>query len=322
MYSIGIDLGGTNIKGVITDEKGAVLHWYNGPTGAENGPLYVMKRMKQVIDELMGRASVSNAEIKGIGIGLPGQVDPVKGIAIFLPNLPGWSNIPVRSGLEKVLDIKVKIENDVRMAAWGEKLLGAGRGIDDFICLALGTGIGSGIFVSGRMLLGRNRGAGEIGHISVIKDGPLCSCGNRGCLEMYASGRAIAQRAAEILKTGQRTLMSELVKDDISKISSLIVKEAASKGDKPALDLISSTAEYLGIGLVTLANLLNPQRIALGGGVMGLGDMLLAPIRENVSRCAMPLNKEVDIVAAQLGEKAGALGAAEVIRQNGIESID
>lgn len=315
MYSIGIDLGGTNIKGVITDDKGTVLHWCKGETGADNGPDYVLNRIEQAAKDLISAASVSPDNVRGVGIGLPGQIDPHKGTAVFLPNLPGWSNIPVRSRLENKLDIKVEIENDVRMAAWGEKLLGAGRDIDDFICLALGTGVGSGIFSQGRMLLGHNRGAGEAGHITVEKDGRSCRCGNKGCLEMYVSGRAIALRAAEILELGEKSLMSELVKGDLSKVTSLIVKEAALKGDQPALDLISSTAEYLGIGLAVLSNLLNPRRIALGGGVMGLGPMLLTPVREVVRRCAMPLNREVEIVPAQLGERAGALGAAEVIRR-------
>lgn len=316
MYSIGIDLGGTNIKGVLTDETGDVLCWYNGPTGAEHGPEYVLGRMKQAIADLIGRASIPFAEIKGIGIGLPGQVDPASGTAIFLPNLPGWSNIPVRSMLETNLQIRVEIENDVRMAAWGEKLRGAGREIDDFICLALGTGIGSGIFIQGRMLLGHNRGAGEIGHIPVVRNGVPCSCGSRGCLEMYASGRAIARYASEILASGTQSLMRDMVHNDLSKLTSLIVKEAAERGDQPARDLISSTAEYLSIGLVTLSNLFNPQMIALGGGVMGLGEMLLAPVRECVKKWSMPFNKGVEIVPAQLGEKAGALGAAEVIRLN------
>ncbi|MBC7326351.1 MAG: ROK family protein [Moorella sp. (in: Bacteria)] len=211
--------------------------------------------------------------------------------------------------------VPVLIDNDVHMAAWGEKLLGAGQDREDVICLTLGTGIGSGIFIQGKLFTGRDESAGEIGHVTVEKDGPRCSCGNYGCLEMYASGRGIARRMRAAIAARAASLVLDLAHGDAGSITAAMVCQAAARGDQAAGQVIKETAVYLGIALAGLANILNPQRIVLGGEVMGAGELLLEPVRRVVREQAMPLNREVEIVAAELGERAGATGAAAIARK-------
>lgn len=310
MYFAGIDLGGTNLKGVLLNREGEEEGWLMLPTKAELGPRGVTQRISELVRSLLREKGLKNGDLAGIGIGVPGLVNSRDGRAIFLPNLPGWRNIPLGLWVNRELGIPTIIDNDVRMAAWGEKLLGAGRGCDNLVFLTLGTGIGAGIFLQGKMFRGHSESAGEIGHMTVEKEGLPCTCGNRGCLEMYASGRAIARRAREAVKQNDDSLILKLAEGDEARIGAATVAEAAGQGDALARRIIEEAALYLGMGLANLVNILNPQRLVIGGGVAGMGEMLLAPVREVVRTRAMPLNREVEIVTAELGERAGAVGAA------------
>ncbi|MGI9860806.1 ROK family protein [Moorella naiadis] len=314
-YVAGIDLGGTNISAIFMDAEGQTHGWVTWPTEAARGPAEVINRIISLTKFLMDKNSITAQQLRGIGLGVPGLVNSREGRSVFSPNLPGWRDIPVAGLVAAGTGVPVLIDNDVRMAAWGEKLLGAGRDREDVICLTLGTGIGAGIFIQDKLYTGRDESAGEIGHVTVEKDGPRCSCGNYGCLEMYASGRGIARRMRAAIAAGAASLVLDLAHGDAGSITAAMVCQAAARGDQAAEQVIKETAVYLGIALAGLANILNPQRIVLGGGVMGAGELLLAPVRRVVRERAMPLNREVEIVAAELGDLAGATGAAAIARK-------
>ncbi|SMB97456.1 glucokinase [Thermanaeromonas toyohensis ToBE] len=316
---VGVDLGGTNIAGVLIDEKGELKGSKVWPTEAEYGPEHILRRIIELIRTLLEENGFTLNQLQGVGVGVPGLVNTREGRSIISHNLPGWKDIAVAQKIHEEINAPVFIENDVRMAAWGEKLLGAGQDKEDIVCLTLGTGIGSGIFIQGKMFKGRKESAGEIGHMTVEKDGLRCNCGNYGCLELYASGRGIARRAKEALANHTSSLILKLVNGDINQITAATVCTAAKQGDELALKVIKETALYLGIGLANVANLLNPQRIILGGGVMQAGELLLEPTREVVYSRALPLNREVEIVPAKLGEWAGAIGGAMLAKMQFIE---
>lgn len=311
-FVAGVDLGGTNIEAALMDAAGQTCGWVTWPTDADKGPTHVMQRIIDLVQYVVAENGLDKEALRGVGLGVPGLVNSKEGMSIFSPNLPDWRNIPIAVQVARGVGTPVIIDNDVRMSAWGEKLLGAGRGREDLICVTLGTGIGSGIFIQGEMFAGRNESAGEIGHMTVEKDGPRCNCGNHGCLELYASGRGIARRAREAMGATDTdtSLIWKLAEGDLTQITAATVYTAATKGDEVALRLVEETALYLGIGLANAANILNPQCIVLGGGVMRMGDLLLEPTRRVVRMRAMPFNRETEIVVAELGERAGAIGAA------------
>lgn len=313
-FVAGVDLGGTNIEATLMDVTGETHGWATWPTEADKGPIHVIQRIIDIVQYMLAENSSDERVLRGVGLGVPGLVNSTAGLSIFSPNLPGWRNIPIAEQVALGVGTSVIIDNDVRMNAWGEKLFGAGRGRDDLICVTLGTGIGSGIFIQGEMFAGRNESAGEIGHMTVEKDGPLCNCGNHGCLELYASGRSIARRAREAIGGTGDGLILQLAEGDLTRVTAATVCMAAAKGDEAALRLIEETALYLGLGLANAANILNPQSIVLGGGVMRMGELLLEPTRRVVRARAMPFNRETEIVAAELRERAGAIGAAVVAK--------
>lgn len=313
-FVAGVDLGGTNIEATLMDAAGETRGWVTWPTGAAGGPTHVMQRIIDIVQYLLAENSLSEKVLRGVGLGVPGLVNSSEGMSIFSPNLQGWHNIPIAEQVARGVGAPVIIDNDVRMNAWGEKLFGAGRERDDLICVTLGTGIGAGIFIQGKMFTGRNESAGEIGHMTVEKDGPRCNCGNHGCLELYASGRGIARRAREAIGATDDGLILQLSKGDLNHVTAATVYSAATKGDEVAVRIVEETALYLGIGLANVANILNPQSIVLGGGVMRMGEILLEPTRRVVRARAMPFNRETEIVVAELGERAGAIGAAVVAK--------
>jgi len=310
-YTVGVDLGGTNVKALLRNREGDILAYRKEKTRAEQGPPGVIGQIAELVLAVIGQGNIRQEQVKGLGLGLPGVINSQRGVAVVLPNLPGWQDIPVGELLQERLGLPVYCENDVRMAAWGEKFFGAGRDYRDLVCLTLGTGIGAGIFLAGKLWRGQLGSAGEIGHMTVEKDGLACSCGNKGCLEMYASGQGIARRAQRAVRGKESNLLYRLSAGEEQQITAATVQEAAGRGDELALEIVRETADYLGLALANLANILNPQLFILGGGVAcGWGELLLAPLREVVAKRAMSLNSLVEIKPAQLGEQAGALGAS------------
>jgi glucokinase len=253
-------------------------------------------------------------------LGIPGLVDINKGVCIFSGNL-GWQKVRIAGDFREEFGVPVFMDNDVRAATLGEQYFGAGKGIANFICITLGTGVGSGIVISEKIYRGPTCSAGEIGHTTIFKDGPYCNCGNRGCLELYASATGIARRAREYIIAGHYTVMTEMVKGDLSKITAETVSIACDMGDNLAALIIEETAEILGIGIANYINILDPEMVIIGGGVSLAGDKLFSPLKKVVSKRTMKnMGEKVNIVQAKLRDEAGMIGAA-VLAMEGLGII-
>lgn len=313
---IGIDVGGTNVKIALVDEKGKIIYSNSVPTYANMGYEYTVNNIKQAIRDLMKETKSDSKTIQGIGFDFPGQVDYKKGIVKLAPNIPGWVNVPIAKMIEDEFQIPTRIDNDVRCAALGELNFGAGKGCENFVCITVGTGVGSGLVVNGKLVRGAANAAGEIGHIKLqMNDGPICGCGDTGCLEAFASGPSIVAMAQDYLKSGKSTKFRELAGAE-GDITPYLVAKAAEAGDPVAKRIFEIIGTYLGMGLTSVINLLNPEKVIIGGGVAEAGDLLLAPIRKTVQERAMVVAREsVEIVPAQLGNTAGVIGASMLIAE-------
>lgn len=310
---IGIDVGGTNVKIALVDSNGKIGYSNTIPTRAEMGYEYTINNMKQAIRDLLAETKLSAKDIEGIGFGLPGQVDFKSGIVRLITNIPGWVEIPLAKMIEDEFRIPTRIDNDVRCAALGELNFGAGKGCENLICITVGTGIGSGLIVNGKLVRGAANAAGEIGHIKLqMHDGPICGCGDTGCMEAFASGPAIVAMAEDYIKGGKSTKFREMANGN--DITPFIVAEAAKAGDAVAKRIFTRMGEYIGIGMASVVNLLNPERIIVGGGVADAGDILMTPLKETIKKRAMKIAGEtVEVVPAQLGNTAGVIGASLLI---------
>lgn len=311
-YNIGVDVGGTNVKVALVDKTGSIVYSDTVPTRAEMGYEYTISNIITAIRNLMKESKTNKDMIDGIGFGFPGQIDCDNGIVRLAPNIPGWVDIPIAEIVSKEFEIPVKVDNDVRCAALAELNFGAGRGASNLICITVGTGIGSGLIVNGKLVRGASNAAGEIGHIKLqMEDGPICGCGDTGCLEAFASGPAIVAMAEEYIKGGKSTKYRELANPDITPY---IVAEAAKQGDVVAKKIFEIIGNYIGIGLSSVVNLLNPEKIVIGGGVADAGDLLFTPIKETLKKRTMPIQGgAVEVVHAELGNTAGVIGASLLI---------
>lgn len=313
---IGIDVGGTNVKIALVDENGKIIYSNSVPTYAQMGYEYTVNNIKQAIRDLMKETNTEAKDIQGIGFDFPGQVDYKTGVVKLAPNIPGWVNVPIAQMIEDEFHIPTRIDNDVRCAALGEMNFGAGRGCENFICITVGTGIGSGLVINGKLVRGAANAAGEIGHIKLQSvGGPICGCGDTGCLEAFASGPSIVAMAQEYLKGGKSTKFREMAGAE-GEITPYIVAKAAEAGDPVAKRIFTIIGEYIGIGLTSVINLLNPERVIIGGGVAEAGDLLLEPIRKTIKERAMVVaGSSVEIVPAELGNSAGVIGASMLIEE-------
>ncbi len=311
-YRIGVDVGGTNVKVALVDKTGSIAYSDTVPTRAEMGYEYTISNIIKAIQDLMKESKTAKDVIEGIGFGFPGQIDCDNGIVRLAPNIPGWVNIPIADIVSKEFDIPVKVDNDVRCAALAELNYGAGKGTRNMICITVGTGIGSGLIFNGKLIRGASNAAGEIGHIKLqMNNGPVCGCGDTGCLEAFASGPAIVAMAEEYIKGGKSTKYRELANPDITPY---IVAEAAKQGDIVAKKIFEIIGTYIGTGLASVVNLLNPEKVVIGGGVADAGDLLFNPIKEALKKRTMPIQgAAVEIVHAELGNTAGVIGASLLI---------
>ena len=312
---IGIDVGGTNVKIALVDKSGKIIYSNSVPTYAKMGYEYTVNNIKQAIKDLMKETNTTAKDIDGIGFDFPGQVDYKTGVVKLAPNIPGWVNVPIAQMIEEEFHIPTRIDNDVRCAALGEMKFGAGQGCENFVCITVGTGIGSGLFVNGQLVRGASNAAGEIGHIKLqMKDGLICGCGDTGCLEAYASGPSIVAMAQDYIKGGKSTKFREMAAAEGGEITPYMVAKAAEAGDPVAKRIFAIVGEYIGIGLTSVINLLNPEKVIIGGGVAEAGDLLLDPIRKTIKERAMVVaGSAVEIVPAQLGNSAGVIGASMLI---------
>ncbi|MBE3550039.1 MAG: Glucokinase [Brockia lithotrophica] len=315
MNAVGIDVGGTQIKGGIVREDGTILRFRNVPTPREGGEA-VLEALVDLIRSLLG----DGEEVAFVGVGVPGWVDGRSGVVGHAPNLK-WRNVPLRERLARELPFPVAVENDANVALLGELWRGAARGAEWVLFFALGTGVGGAILAEGKLLRGARGFAGEFGHIPVRREGGLlCSCGKRGCLETEASGRAIARRGREAAETGRSPYLAEVLARE-GRISARHVATAASEGDAAAREIFVQAAEALAFVAGGLVNALNPERIVVGGGVSRAGEVLFTPLREALPRYALPEFLLPDILLpGEHPEDAGVLGAAYLGFREGREA--
>jgi len=315
-YSIGVDLGGTNIVSAIVNYQGKIVNRLKVPTLAERGKEATIKRIIETIHENIVQSSVAPDDIIGIGIGAPGPLDVKKGIINFAPNLPGWRDVPLKKILENEFKMKVVLENDGNAAAWGERCFGIGRGVDNLVCFTLGTGIGGGIIIDGKIYHGSNYGAAELGHMTVNKEGPRCNCGNYGCLEAYSSATGIKNRIKNRIEEGIKSKFLNFDNNNglFESLRLKLIFETARKGDKLTKGVVEEAISYLGIAIANIANILNPEMVVLVGGITNEGNKLLIPLRREAKRRAFYSNyKSLKIVIGKLGGNAGVLGAAALL---------
>jgi glucokinase len=316
---IGCDLGGTNFRaGVVDLEEGNISYQASIPTLAREGHDAVMGRMSGLINRIIDESNLSRDDIGGIGIGVPGVLDLDHGMVLFLPNLLGnWPDVPLAETITRQTGLPVCLLNDVRAITYGEWRFGAGRGVDTMACFAIGTGVGGGLVINGRLHLGIGGTAGELGHTTVEPDGYLCGCGNRGCLEAYSSGPAIAAMGMKAVSQGLTTQIAELVENDLNRITPKIIYEAALRGDRIARDIFQRAGSCLGIAVANVLVSVGPRRVVIAGGVSQAGDFLLEPIRREVKERVFVMPAEqVEILPAKLGNDAGVIGVASWAQEN------
>jgi glucokinase len=308
---LAIDLGGTKMIAAIISHPPQIIARDYSLTLADEGMEAVSERIFSAIDRLLSAKNMDSSQLLCIGIAAAGAVDSERGLVTSSPNLPGWHDIPLRDVVSRKYKVDTILINDANAEVIGEHEFGAGRGASNLILLTIGTGIGGGIIINGKLYTGATGSAGEIGHTTIDVNGPKCSCGNIGCWETLASGRAMAKEAISRISHGEKSVLTGMVKGEIEKITTEKIEEAARRGDPLALEVISRAATYLGIGMVNLINAFNPELIIVGGGVAKMGELLLEPARQVVRERAFRLAAgAVRIVPTQLGDDAGVLGAA------------
>lgn len=309
-YYIGVDLGGTSIKVGICDEQGKLVQTYEGPTESDAGYEKVIDNISQYTRNLVSESPYAWEQVAGIGAGIAGFLDIPRGYVNQSVNL-GWKDVPIKQLLEQKTGKTVKIDNDANVAALGETWSGAGAGMDNVVCYTLGTGVGGGIIVDGKIVHGSEGMAGELGHMTVVPDleAIRCNCGQMGCLETVSSATGIIRMAKDAVERGDKTELSLL-----NEITAKDVFEAAAAKDEVAERIVNRAAFYLGKSMAVIAVVLNPQRFIVGGGVSKAGDILFEPIREIFEKMT-PASAQigVDIVPAELGNDAGIVGAAGIL---------
>ena len=314
-FVLGIDIGGTNLVVGSVAEDGSALHALDSePTHAEAGQTDVLDRLITLAQRTIERTrkEVRGADIIGVGVGAPGPLDTKRGIVLLTPNL-GWVNLPLRQIIHERLGLPAALDNDANCAVLGEWWMGAARGTRNAIGITIGTGIGGGIIVDGKLYHGASDCAGEIGHTTIDTEGRRCKCGNYGCLEAYASGPNIALRAVEELKAGAVSRLADYVGGDLRQVTAQTVYQAAHDGDQLALEVVNDTAKFLGVGIANLLNVFNPEVVVVCGGVTLAGDRLFDPLRREVARRAFkPAVSVCRIIPCELSGTAGVYGAAKV----------
>jgi len=312
--TVGVDMGGTKCLAVVLDGDGQIVAEQRvaTPRGADA----VVDSLVTLIDDLRDALPVPDRELAAVGVGAPGLVDH-QGVLRTAPNLPGVEELPLRALLEERTGLRVQVDNDATCAAWGEREMGAARGRDDVVVVTLGTGIGGGLVLGGRLYRGANGFAAEVGHMIVDPGGPLCPCGRRGCWERYASGSGLGRLAREAAAAGAAARPLELAGGDIDRLSGVHVTTAAAEGDDQAFDILRTFSWWVALGLANLANVFDPDTMVMGGGLGHKAELFIEPTREAFARLVLSADHRppVEIVQASLGERSGAIGAALTARE-------
>jgi len=332
-YAIGVDLGGTNLRISAVDSDGNLLHMITSGAQVAKGRDFVVAEMSEAIRQLSAKFS-SLGELEGIGIGMPGIIDMDTGIVRKSPNLPDWIDYPVREEIERRIGTHVILENNANVAALGEKWLGAGRQVDSLCMITLGTGVGGGLVLNGKIWRGMTGMAGEVGHMTVEPDGPPCGCGSHGCIEQFASANAIKRMAVEAIAKGEAPELGRAMKEE-PEFSSRIVYQMAVQGDPAAQEIFRKVGTALGISIASLVNVLNLPMYVVGGDVASAWDAFAPSLMEEVRKRSfvytatepdanLPNRKKTIITRALLGSDAGLYGAARLpmLEPHAIEKIE
>jgi glucokinase len=323
-YVIGMDLGGTKILATVVDAGGRMVAESKMKTHADQGPDAVIARIADTARQAARKARLDWAKIQGVGIGAPGPMNPETGVVFNPPNLPGWDEIALGPQLADTLGVPVAVENDVNLGTLGEHALGAGRGTRDMVGIFVGTGIGGGLILDGKLRSGFRHAAAEVGHMIVFADGPVCGCGRRGCLESVASRTAIERDIRLGLDAGRESVIPKLMKDR-ARLSSGVLAKALLRDDPLVSEVLGKAQWYLGLHVASIVNLVDPEMVVFGGGVVeAVGDRFLDPIRITARQHYIQQADaaKVHIVSAELGDYAGVLGAAVLARQKRLDSRD
>ncbi len=304
---LGIDIGGTNVKMALVSPVGKILTRGLIETDVKQGPEDVFKRIALAVPTLL----TGGRRLVAAGIGCAGLIDVGRGVLLTSPNLPSWREVPIRRIAGRVLGVQTVVDNDANAAAYGEYRAGAGRGYDNVVCITLGTGVGGGIISDGKVLRGGHNFAGEIGHVAINMDGPRCKCGNRGCLEAYIGKQALVRSARAKLKTRGGRILGRLSTRQLRSLNPRMIQEAALQGDRTAREVFYEAADYLGSGIAVLVNLLNPEVVAIGGGVSGAYELMEARLKKAVrARAYDEAAAVVKICRTRLGNDSSTVGAA------------
>jgi glucokinase len=316
-FVVGLDLGGTKIFAGIFNSSLECIGTAKVSTKSQRGVETVIERIERCITDAVDEADLTMKQVAGVGIGAPGAVDFQTGNVIFAPNMEGWKDVPLKKELEKQLGVPVFVENDANIAVLGVHVAELKSKPRNLVGIFVGTGIGGGLIVNGEPYSGFNHTAGEIGHMVIDINGPKCGCGNKGCFEAMASRTAIFHRIKDGIKEGEKTLLTEMLGDALEDLRSGDLRKAIRRGDKFVGKVIEQTAEYIGIGVANLVNILSPEVVVLGGGVIeALADEMMGIITKTAKEHAMPGTlKGVEIIASKLGDNAGITGAAVLARR-------
>lgn len=318
--ALGVDLGGTKVETALVDAAGHVVASHRHPTEPKKGPQGVIADIVTCVNECLGK---DGDEAGALGIGVAGQVDAATGSVRFAPNL-GWRDVPLGAELEESLGVPVVVANDVRAATFGEWVHGEGKGVSDLVCLFVGTGIGGGVVSGGQLLEGSGNAAGELGHMTIVVGGRRCHCPNLGCLEAYAGGWAITERAQDALRTDPNSgLALVALAGSVEQITTAVIAQAYNAEDSFAHHLIEETGQYLAAGVVGIVNAFNPSVLILGGGVIeGLPELVYSVQREVRARALEASVEGLRITKASLGGSAGVIGAAALARSKVKRRLD
>ncbi len=302
-----VDMGATHLSVALGDNLARIIEETERPFRIADGPEKCLEEVNQTLQEVAAKCKVAIKDLSAVGVSVPGPVVTDAGMVMSPPIMPGWDRYPIRDTLEKLWDVSVTINNDADLGALGEWAYGAGRGEEDLAFIKVGSGIGAGLIINRHIFVGSTGSAGEIGHLTIDENGPRCTCGNYGCLEAFASGRAIEIQAQKLVESGKRTLLANPHRKNISVRD---VADAARRGDLEAQEILNRAGEFIGIAIAGLINLLNPSVVIIGGGVAEVGDLLTAPIRKMVKERSLRASEHaVRITTAMLGRRSSLIGA-------------
>ena len=302
-----VDMGATHVNIALADFSAKIIEETSFPFDIKQGPQVCLAEVRRILQELLDRYGISISEIMAVGVGVPGPVIKDAGMVMSPPIMPGWDRYPIRQTLEEAWSCPVSLNNDAELGALGEWAYGAGRGEKNLAFIKVGSGIGAGLIINQQIYGGTTGSAGEIGHITIEENGPLCTCGNHGCMEAFAGGNAIAIQARKMVQTGKRTLLSNI---PLENITAREVAESARRGDLPSQEIIMRAGTFIGIAIAGVVNLFNPSAVIIGGGVAQAGDLLTTSIRQAVrDRSLHASEQSVHITTAMLGQRSSLIGA-------------